>query len=70
MTAALTIEAVSKAFRVRRNRPTTLREGFVQWLSGRHGATDTVVALRDVSFTVRRGAVSYTHLTLPTILRV
>jgi lipopolysaccharide transport system ATP-binding protein len=55
MTTALTIEAVSKEFRVRRNRPTTLREGFVQWLSGRHGATDTVVALRDVSFTVGRG---------------
>jgi len=55
MATALTIEAVSKEFRVRRNRPTTLREGFVQWLSGRHGATDTVVALRDVSFSVARG---------------
>jgi lipopolysaccharide transport system ATP-binding protein len=55
MARALTVEAVSKEFRVRRNRPTTLREGFVQWLSGRHGATDTVVALRDVSFDVERG---------------
>ena len=55
MATALTIEAVSKEFRVRRNRPITLREGFVQWLSGRHGATDTVVALRDVSFSVARG---------------
>jgi lipopolysaccharide transport system ATP-binding protein len=55
MPRALVVEAVSKVFRVRRNRPTTLREGFVQWMSGHHGATDTVVALRDVSFTVERG---------------
>ena len=55
MAQALTVEAVSKEFRVRRNRPTTLREGFIQWMSGRHGATDTVAALRDVSFAVERG---------------
>ena len=54
MAPALTVEAVSKEFRVRRNRPTTLREGFVQWVSGRHGATDTVVALREKFEQVRR----------------
>jgi lipopolysaccharide transport system ATP-binding protein len=55
MTPAITVEAVSKEFRVRRNRPTTVREGFIQWVSGRHGATDRVVALEDVSFGVARG---------------
>jgi lipopolysaccharide transport system ATP-binding protein len=55
MARALTVEAVSKEFRVRRNRPTTLREGFIQWMSGRRGATDTIVALSDVSFAVERG---------------
>jgi lipopolysaccharide transport system ATP-binding protein len=55
MAQAITVEAVSKEFRVRRNRPTTVREGFIQWISGRHGATDRVVALHDVSFGVARG---------------
>ena len=55
MAQAISVEAVSKEFRVRRNRPTTVREGFIQWISGRHGATDRVVALHDVSFGVARG---------------
>lgn len=55
MAVVLAAEGVTKRFRVRSNRPRTLRESASQWLSGRLGDIDTVTALRDVSFSVERG---------------
>ena len=55
MAVVIAVEGVTKRFRVRSNRPRTLRESASQWLSGRLGDIDTVTALEDVSFTVERG---------------
>ena len=55
MAVVIAAEGVTKRFRVRSNRPRTLRESASQWLSGRLGNIDTVTALEDVSFTVERG---------------
>ena len=55
MAVVIAVEGVTKRFRVRSNRPRTLRESASQWLSGRLGNIDTVTALEDVSFTVERG---------------
>ena len=55
MAVAIAAEEVTKRFRVRSNRPRTLRESASQWLSGHLGDIDTVTALQDVTFTVERG---------------
>jgi lipopolysaccharide transport system ATP-binding protein len=55
MAVVLSVESVTKQFRVRSNRPRSLRESAIRWLSGRLAARDTMTALRDVSFAVERG---------------
>ncbi|HJZ50373.1 MAG TPA: ABC transporter ATP-binding protein [Roseiflexaceae bacterium] len=55
MSAVLTAEAVSKRFRLQRNRPVTLKESAVRWLTGRLDPAQAHWALRDVSFEVERG---------------
>jgi lipopolysaccharide transport system ATP-binding protein len=55
MSAALTLESVSKQFRLQRNRPVTLKEAAVRRLTGRLDAARVHWALRDVSFKVTRG---------------
>ena len=55
MAAALTVEAVSKRFRVYRNRSATLRESMIRLLSGRRERARELWALRDVGFTLEHG---------------
>ena len=55
MAAALTVESVSKRFRVERDRPTTLRELLVRRWRGRGERAGELWALRDVSFAVEQG---------------
>lgn len=55
MAVVLSVEHVTKRFRVRRDRPRSLRESAIRWVTGRLGETDTMTALDDVSFTVERG---------------
>ena len=57
MSIAVTVENVSKRFRVQRNSPTTLRDSVQQWLNRRHHRAIGIWALRDVSFSVQRGQV-------------
>ena len=57
MPVAVTVEKVSKRFRVQRNRPMTLRESVHGWLSGRYERASSIWALRDVSFSVEQGQV-------------
>ncbi|MDH4231472.1 MAG: polysaccharide ABC transporter ATP-binding protein, partial [Nitrospirota bacterium] len=53
----LTVENVSKQFRVRTSRPFTLKESIIRRLTGRHDPGGMLWALRDVSFTVEKGRV-------------
>jgi len=55
MAAALTVESLSKRFRVQRDRPRTLRESVIRLLTGRLEADRFVWALREVTFTVEQG---------------
>jgi len=55
MRPALVVEAVSKRFRVDRDRPTTLRERVLRPWTGQRARRVEIWALRDVSFCVERG---------------
>jgi lipopolysaccharide transport system ATP-binding protein len=55
MTAALTVDGVSKSFRLKRSRPTTLKESIIEYLTGRRQGVEVLWALRDVNFTVEQG---------------
>ena len=57
MSFALTVESVSKCFNIQRDRPSTLKEGFVQRFTRRRSVKDTLWALRDVSFSLEKGRV-------------
>src|SRR5689334_20895045 len=57
MPVALTVDKISKRFRVKRSRPTTLQESVLQWFRGSHAKRDVIWALRDVSFSVELGQV-------------
>ena len=57
MSVAVTVENVSKRFRVQRNRLMTLKESVQQWFSRRHDSGGSIWALRDVSFSVEQGQV-------------
>ena len=55
MSAVLTVESVSKKFRLHRNRPVTLKESAIRWLAGRRDPSADHWALRDVNFQVESG---------------
>jgi lipopolysaccharide transport system ATP-binding protein len=55
MSAVLTVESVSKKFRLHRNRPVTLKESAVRWLVHRNDSSADHWALRDVTFQVESG---------------
>ena len=55
MSTVLSVESVSKRYRVQRDRPRTLRESVIRRLQGHRERRDSVWALRDVTFTVERG---------------
>jgi lipopolysaccharide transport system ATP-binding protein len=55
MSAALTVDSVSKCFRVGGDRPTSFKEWLVWQMTGRHRRDGALWALRDVSFTVEKG---------------
>ncbi len=56
MDIVLEAERVSKRFRIARNRPSSLKELFIQGLKGRSSKTaDELWALREISFTLKKG---------------
>jgi len=55
MVAAVTVEALSKCFRVYRDRSVTLRESLIRRFTGRHERARELWALRDVGFTLEHG---------------
>ena len=55
MPAVLQVQSVSKAFRLYRNRPVTLKESLVRRLTGRYDSARQLWALRDVTFSVNQG---------------
>ena len=55
MPAVLSVESVSKKYRIHRNRPFTLKESLIRRLTGRHDKGNTLWALRDVNFSVEQG---------------
>jgi lipopolysaccharide transport system ATP-binding protein len=55
MPAVLQVQSVSKAYKLYRNRPVTLKESLVRRLTGRHDTAREFWALRDVSFSVNYG---------------
>jgi lipopolysaccharide transport system ATP-binding protein len=55
MSAVLTVESISKQYRLQRNRPVTLKESAIRWLTGKVEPQQGHWALRDVSFEVERG---------------
>jgi lipopolysaccharide transport system ATP-binding protein len=55
MSAVLTVQSVSKKFRLHRNRPVTLKESAVRWLVHRNDSSADHWALRDVTFQVEAG---------------
>jgi lipopolysaccharide transport system ATP-binding protein len=55
VTAVLTVEAVSKCFKIHRNRPTSIRESIVRYVTGHRHDHETLWALQDVSFNVDQG---------------
>ena len=57
MSEALKVEAVSKCFKIHRDRPTTLKESIVRYLTGHRHDYQTLWALRDVSFSLEQGQV-------------
>lgn len=58
MSAVLTVESVSKQFKIQRNRPVSIKESIIWWLHGRHNTgNNRFWALRDVSFSVEQGQV-------------
>ncbi|TLD42017.1 MAG: Teichoic acid export ATP-binding protein TagH [Candidatus Jettenia ecosi] len=58
MSAVLTVESVSKQFKIHRNRPVSIKESIIWRLHGRHNAGNNKFwALRDVSFSLEQGKV-------------
>ncbi|MBM2832862.1 MAG: ABC-type polysaccharide/polyol phosphate transport system ATPase component [Candidatus Brocadiaceae bacterium] len=55
MSAVLTVESVSKRYRIQRNRPDSLKESIIRRLSGRQNNGNTFWALHDVSFSLEQG---------------
>jgi len=55
MPVALSVESVSKCFKIERNRPLTLKESMIRYLTGNHSTHGILWALRDVSFSVEQG---------------
>ncbi len=55
MSAVLTVESVSKRYRIQRNRPITLKESIIRRLTGRYDKSNVFWALRDVTFSVEPG---------------
>jgi lipopolysaccharide transport system ATP-binding protein len=55
MSEALRVEAVSKCFKIQRNRPTSIKESVVRYMTGHRHNHEMLWALRDVSFTVDQG---------------
>ena len=55
MSTVLSVESVSKQYKLHHNRPVTLKESAIWWATGRKEATNTFWALRDVSFSVEQG---------------
>jgi len=57
MREALKVEAVSKCFKVQRDRPTSIKESVVRYLTGHRYGREMFWALRDVSFSLEQGQV-------------
>jgi lipopolysaccharide transport system ATP-binding protein len=57
MSEALKVESVSKCFKIHRDRPTTLKESIVRYLTRNRHDYQTLWALRDVSFSLEQGQV-------------
>lgn len=57
MSAVMTVESVSKRYRIQRNRPVTLKESIIRRLTGRYGRDNVIWALRDVTFSLEQGRV-------------
>jgi len=55
MGTVLSVESVSKRFQLYHNRPMTLKESAIRWLTGRHEMANAFWALRDVTFAVEQG---------------
>lgn len=57
MPAVLTVESVSKKYRIQRNRPVTLKESIIKRLTGRYSRDNVIWALHDVTFSLDQGRV-------------
>jgi lipopolysaccharide transport system ATP-binding protein len=55
MSTVLSVESVSKQYKLHHNRPVTLKESAIWWVTGRKETANTFWALRDVSFSVEQG---------------
>ena len=55
MTPAIRVESVSKCFKIQRNRPSTLKETLVRYVTGRRYERQLLWALREVSFSAEQG---------------
>lgn len=55
MSAVLTVESVSKRYRIQRNRPITIKESIIRRLTGRYDRSNVFWALRDVNFSIEHG---------------
>ena len=55
MPAAISVKAVSKKFLLKRVKPLTLRESFLNRIHGRHDPGKLIWALKDVSFELEKG---------------
>ena len=55
MSTVLSVESVSKQFRLYHNRPMTLKESAIRRVTGRHETASAFWALRDVTFSVEQG---------------
>lgn len=57
MPLALIAESVSKCFKIQRSRPSTLKDWFIQNITGHRSGKETLWALYDVSFSLEKGRV-------------
>jgi lipopolysaccharide transport system ATP-binding protein len=55
MSTVLSVESVAKRYRLYHNRPVTLKESAIGWLTGRRQVANTFWALHDVTFSVEQG---------------
>jgi len=55
MTVSLRVESVSKYFKIERNRPLTLKESMIRYLTGSYSTQGILWALSDVTFSVEQG---------------